>query len=77
MIAADEANVLHFRADLDDLRRAFHFQILDDRHRVAVGKGIAICVTDDGVRVRGFLGGRPFVRAFRADEQRPILIREG
>src|SRR6266702_6944097 len=70
VIAADETNALHFSAHFQRDRRAFHFQVLDQHHGVAVGERVAVGVLDDAfVAVVSGRGGvhRPLVRAIRAD----------
>lgn len=47
VIAIYQADILHFRADLDDRGRAFDFQVLDHRNGVPVLKGCAVGVFND------------------------------
>lgn len=80
MIAADEADVLHLRAHLDDFGRAFQLEVLDHGDGVAVLQDVPRGVADHGfVRCFGRLRGvsAPFVRALRADEEASVLIGEG
>lgn len=76
VVAFDEADVLHLGADLERRRGTLHLEGLHDGDGVAVGEQRAVGVLHDEflLVMGGFLAGRPFMGAFRADEMASILV---
>ena len=68
MVAILQANAFDFGALFDDLAAAFHFQIFNQHHAVAVLQYCAVSIFYDGAFI-GIGGGftfLPFVGAFGA-----------
>ena len=77
MVAFLQADVFHFGALLEHQRAAFHFQVFEQHHAVAVGQRCAVGINcaegvvcfDSGIGL-----GRPFVGAFGANEVGAVFI---
>ena len=75
VIAFDQADVLHFGADLQHGRATFHLQIFYHGDAVAVGQQVTVSIFDDQlIAVVRRLSIVPLVRAFRADEHAVVFI---
>ena len=70
-----QADAFHFSALLNHLRRAFHFQIFNQHHGVAIGQRCAVGIFD----YQGVFGGfalLPFVASFGANQLNAVVISE-
>jgi len=75
MITVDQADILHFRADLDRVGCTLDLQILDDGDGIAVLKNIADRILHYLDVAIGLCDCRvPFMGAFRANEVLSIFV---
>ena len=76
MVAFLQADVFHFRALLDDHAAAFHFQVFNQHHGIAVVQHRAVGIFHHD-RLLAFIFRivfRPFVGAFGANQLRAIVV---
>jgi len=79
VVAFDQTDVSDFGADLDHLRRTLDFQILDHCDGVAILQQVAVRILHHQRIGFGWCGfaGRPFMRAFGANQHAAVFVGKG